>query len=104
MIVLGAAVALTGAAAIGAVAIGSGAIRIGGATPTTASGPPHFVEEAVAAGLDHTYAGDFTYAVGGGLAVFDCNGDARPDVYVAGGEGPAALYVNDGSVGGPLHF
>jgi hypothetical protein len=104
MIALGAAVAVIGAGVIGAVAIGSGAIRLGSATPTTALGPPHFVEEAVAAGIDHTYGGDFTYAVGGGLAVFDCNGDARPDMYLAGGEGPAALYVNDGSVGGPLRF
>jgi hypothetical protein len=103
-IALGAAVAVGGASLIGAVAIGSGAIRLGGATPTVALGPPHFVEEAVAAGIDHTYGGDFTYAVGGGLAVFDCNGDARPDVYVAGGGGPAALYRNDGSTGGPLHF
>jgi hypothetical protein len=103
-IALGAAVAVGGASLIGAVAIGSGAIRLGATTPTIAAGPPRFVEEAVAAGIDHTYGGDFTYAVGGGLAVFDCNGDARPDMYVAGGDGPAVLYRNDASSGGPLHF
>jgi len=95
---------LIGVAAIGVAAIGFGAIRIGRATPATALGPPHFVEEATAAGIDLVYDGGSTFAVGGGVAVFDCNGDAKPDLYVAGGSGPAALYVNDGSVGGPLHF
>jgi hypothetical protein len=101
---LGAAVAVGGASLIGAVAIGSGAIRLGGATPTMALGPPHFVEEAVAAGLDHTYEGDFKFAVGGGIAVFDCNGDGKPEVYIAGGSRPAALYRNDSPIGGALRL
>src|SRR6266545_1333522 len=94
VIAAGAAIALIGAAVIGVGAIGVGAIRIGGSTPTSALGPPRFVEEAVVAGIDHVYDGGTTFAVGGGLAVFDCNDDARPDMYLAGGGGPAALYRN----------
>ncbi len=66
--------------------------------------PPHFVEEARAAGIDHAYAGGFNYFVGGGVAAFDCNGDGRQDLYLAGGEQPAALYRNDSTVGGALRF
>ena len=51
-------------------------------------GAPHFVEEARAAGLDHAYDGEFELFVGGGVAVFDCDGDGRPDLYLAGGDGP----------------
>jgi len=73
-------------------------------TPTVALAAPHFVEEASAAGVDQVYDGDFTFSVGGGVAVFDCNDDGKPDMYVAGGSNPAALYRNDGPVGGALHF
>src|SRR5207247_2839321 len=65
---------------------------------------PHFIEEAASAGIDQVYDGDFTASVGGGVAVFDCDGDGRPDVYLAGGANPARLYRNDAAVGGPLHF
>jgi hypothetical protein len=73
-------------------------------TPAAALGAPHFVEEASAAGIDQVYDGDFTFSVGGGIAVFDCNDDGKPDMYVAGGSNPATLYRNDGPVGGALHF
>ncbi len=66
--------------------------------------PPHYVEEASAAGIDHRYAGDFNFLVGGGVAAFDCNGDGRQDLYLAGGADPAALYRNDSPVGGALRF
>lgn len=70
----------------------------------SALGPPHFLEEATAAGIDHRYAGDFPYVVGGGVAVFDCNDDGRQELYLAGGADPAALYRNDSQVGGELRF
>ena len=74
------------------------------ATPTTALAPPHFVEETATAGVDHVYGGDLKFFAAGGVAVFDCNGDRRPDIYVAGGSGPAALYRNESPVGGSLRF
>ena len=70
----------------------------------TALGAPHFVDETAAAGIDHTYAGSFDYAVGGGVAAVDCTGDGMPDLYLAGGSNPAALYRNDSSNGGALRF
>jgi hypothetical protein len=69
-----------------------------------ALGPPRFAEETSSAGIDHTYSGGFEYAVGGGVAVFDCNADGKPDVYLAGGKDPAALYRNDSPVRGALRF
>jgi hypothetical protein len=71
---------------------------------TGAAGPPRFIEEATAAGLEHRYEGDFSYFVGGGVAVFDCNDDGRQEVYLAGGSDPAALYRNESPVGGALRF
>ncbi len=69
-----------------------------------ALGPPHFVEETTSAGIDHVYDGGSTFFVGGGVAVFDCNGDGKPDLYLAGGSNPAALYRNDSPLGGALRF
>src|SRR5262245_26581315 len=65
---------------------------------------PHFVDETATAGIDLTYGGDDTFDVGGGVAVFDCDGDGLPDVYTAGGGGPAALFRNESAVGGALRF
>ena len=73
-------------------------------TPKSAMEAPHFVEEAAHAGLDHVYGGDSKFAVGGGVAVFDCNGDGKPELYLAGGSNQAALYRNDSLVGGALRF
>src|SRR2546425_2662274 len=63
---------------------------------------PRFVEETDQSGIDHVYRGGSEFAVGGGVAIFDCNGDGKPDIYLAGGVGPAALYRNDSKVGGSL--
>lgn len=70
----------------------------------SAMAPPSYIEQAESAGIDHSYTGDFTFFVGGGVAVFDCDGDLKPDVYVAGGTSPAALYRNQSPVGGALAF
>ncbi len=94
---------LIGVAAIVVLLVAGGfaVSRLGG---SAAAAPPRFVEEAAAAGIDHTYGGDFAFATGGGVATFDCDGDGKPDMYLAGGGGPAALYHNDSAVGGALRF
>jgi len=45
----------------------------------------------------HIYSGEWEFFVGGGIAVFDCNDDQRPEIYGAGGEGQASLMVNQSS-------
>src|SRR5437773_9371361 len=67
-------------------------------------GAPRFVDETTSSGLAHTYSGGFDFAVGGGVAILDCNGDGKPDVYLAGGDRPAALFRNESAVGGALRF
>ncbi|MFZ1680675.1 MAG: CRTAC1 family protein [Rhizobiaceae bacterium] len=71
--------------------------------PTTGD-VPVFVEEARAAGVDHVYGGPFEFFVGGGVAVFDCDGDRREDMVVAGGKNETALYRNVSAAGGALEF
>lgn len=65
---------------------------------------PGFVEEAEAAGLSHRYDGAWEFFVGGGTAIFDCNGDRRPDLFLAGGKNPAQLFENRSETGGQLSF
>jgi hypothetical protein len=61
---------------------------------TTASAQPMFQDRSD--GLpEHIYAGGWEHFVGGGVAVFDCNGDALPDLFAAGGESPAILMQNE---------
>lgn len=72
--------------------------------PAGAQTPPKFIEETASAGLGITFAGEWEEMVGGGVAAFDCSGDARPEVFVAGGVNPAGLWRNDSAVGGPLSF
>jgi enediyne biosynthesis protein E4 len=92
-----AAVVLTGLFA-------GGIVRLGPMPPTTALGPPRYVEETASAGLEQTYDGSETYDVGGGLAVLDCDDDGLPDVYAAGGEQSAGLFRNTSAVGAALRF
>ncbi len=80
--------------------LGLAAAITGGSAP----GVPRFVEETGSAGIAHTYGGDDTFDVGGGVAIFDCDGDGRPDVYLAGGGNPASLYRNESPTGGALRF
>ena len=65
---------------------------------------PRFVEETAADGIDHRYEGEWEFFVGGGVAVFDCDADGRPDLYAAGGTEPASLYRNRSVVAGTLAF
>ncbi len=91
------------AAVVAAVALG--AVRsVNQDTPSAAAPAPRFVEEAAAAGLDHVYDGEFSYFVGGGVAAFDCDGDGKPELYLAGGIRPAALFKNESPIGGALRF
>ena len=69
-----------------------------------ALGAPRFVDDTASAGVEHVYDGGFEYATGGGVAVLDCDGDGKPDLYLAAGSGPAALYRNGSPVGGALRF
>jgi hypothetical protein len=98
------------AGAVGVVAaIAAGAWVLGVGRPAQpaqpgAFGPPLFADETATAGIAQTYDGPLPFFVGGGVAVFDCNGDGKPDMYVAGGINPATLFQNDGPVGGALHF
>ncbi len=81
--------------------VGGGASAAGPAgTPRS----PHFVEETARAGVSYVYDGGWEFTVGGGVAVFDCDGDGRPDLFIAGGRNRAALYHNDSSAGGALRF
>ncbi|MEC9343045.1 MAG: CRTAC1 family protein [Pseudomonadota bacterium] len=79
------------------------------ASPAQDSGlPPMDVpvmqEEAIAAGVEHAYRGGWEFFVGGGAASLDCNGDRRPDLFIAGGTEPARLFVNRSPTGGALKF
>ncbi|WP_375230593.1 CRTAC1 family protein [Roseobacter sp. S98] len=47
---------------------------------------------------EHVYSGGWEHFVGGGIAVFDCNGDALPELLAAGGTAPARLFLNRGSM------
>lgn len=76
----------------------------GTVAPTEALPPPVFVNETASSGVSHVYDGGFEFFVGGGVAVFDCDGDGRQDLYLAGGSNPAALYQNRSDIGGRLNF
>lgn len=89
---------------VGASILTGGALLLRTPTPTVAGGVPRFVDETAASGVAQRFDGPDVYQVGGGVAVLDCNGDGRPDLFLAGGANPAALYRNDGSIGGPLRF
>jgi enediyne biosynthesis protein E4 len=95
-----------GAAAAAFVVIGGVITWRGSASPPAVAvgEAPRFVDDSVRSGIDHAYTGGSGYFVGGGVAAFDCNEDGRPDLFFAGGAGPAALYRNESAVGGALRF
>ncbi len=67
-------------------------VLLAGAFPAMAE--VRFVDERAALPVEHVYSGGWEHFVGGGVAVFDCNGDHRPEIYAAGGADPARLFVN----------
>lgn len=52
----------------------------------------------------HSYDGGWEHFVGGGIAAFDCNADTLPELFAAGGESPAQLFLNRSDPGGDLAF
>lgn len=88
---------------IAALALGAALFLVRPPAPT-AAGPPLFVDDTDVSGVSQRYDGPDAFQVGGGVAVFDCNGDRMPDLYLAGGEGPASLFRNRSAVGGALKF
>jgi hypothetical protein len=92
------------------VALVAGVVTLLGVAPwqpasSAGAGPvPHFIEDTATSGLAFTYDGPFPYAVGGGIAAFDCNDDGFEDLYIAGGDGRAALFRNASTAGGELRF
>ncbi len=61
---------------------------------------PFFVDVAPDLGIDHAYEGGWEHYVGGGVAAFDCNADGLPELYAAGGENPAVLFLNQSDAEG----
>ena len=98
--------ALLGGVAVVAVVVGGGLlfVRAGGPTVTAAMGAPRFIDETGSSGIVHTYDGQYPFSVGGGLAVFDCDDNGRPDLFIAGGTAKAVLYRNTSPLGGALTF
>jgi enediyne biosynthesis protein E4 len=90
--VLGAALA----AGVVAVALGGWLLvgNPGATTPSAALGPPRYIDVTASSGVAQTYVGGDATFIGGGVAVLDCDADGRPDLYLAGGAGQAALYRN----------
>jgi hypothetical protein len=89
---------------IGAVALLPGGVLDTRTGPPVALAAPRFTDEALAAGVSHAYDGEFTFFVGGGVAAFDCDANGLPDLYLAGGAKPAALFRNQSAAGGSLRF
>jgi enediyne biosynthesis protein E4 len=90
--------------AVAVFAVAGGLAVMGSRGSAGALGAPRFIDETSTSGVEQTYDGGSTSFVGGGVAVMDCNDDGRPDLYLAGGTHPAALYRNDSPVGGALRF
>ncbi|MCR9123760.1 MAG: CRTAC1 family protein [Phyllobacteriaceae bacterium] len=82
------------------------AAMLAATAPAQANGNhPVFTDRSGDLPVEHVYSGGWEHFVGGGVAVFDCNGDTLPDFYAAGGENPAKLFVNvTDRPGAPIRF
>ena len=89
---------------VSVVVVGLYLVGPAGGAPVTALGPPRFVEVSDTAGIDQRYADGTLFYVGGGVATFDCDDDHRPELFIAGGSAPAAMFRNDSPTGGPIRF
>jgi hypothetical protein len=98
ILVVLAGVVLAAAAGIG------GILVVIGSRGASAAGAPSLVDETGSSGVAHIYGGGYVASLGGGLAVLDCDDDGRPDLYIAGGDNPAALFRNESEPGGALRF
>ena len=65
---------------------------------------PTFKNESATSGLHSIYKGEWQYMVGGGVAAFDCSGDSLPELFIAGGENKAKLFINTSKRGAALKF
>lgn len=74
------------------------------AAPAVLLAEPRFEDRSAALPVQHAYIGGWEHFVGGGVALFDCNGDARIDLYAAGGDSPAQLLINATAPGGDIRF
>ncbi|MEM7212132.1 MAG: CRTAC1 family protein [Pseudomonadota bacterium] len=64
------------------------------AAASSALAQPRFIEVAADLGIAHQYTGGWEHFVGGGVATFDCDGDALPEIYAAGGSAKSVLLRN----------
>jgi hypothetical protein len=71
---------------------------------TFALGIPTMNEVTQTSGIEHQYTGGWEFFVGGGVTAFDCNGDFKPELFIAGGESESALYLNETNIGGSARF
>lgn len=82
----------------------SGVALSSGAAPALAADPV-FIDRVDGLPVPHVYGGGWEHFVGGGVAVLDCNRDRKPDLFVAGGENPARLFINEtDGPGAPIRF
>jgi hypothetical protein len=102
---VGRRVAIAAAVALAAAGFAIGGwVALSGRGQVASAAAPRFVDETDTAGIDHTFDGEDRWFVGGGVAVFDCDDDLLPELYLAGGQGPAVLARNASEVGGALRF